>query len=493
MKRITHVRHTINKVNEMNLLKSFLYDVDQRMLRFSVFCAAIYFTQATGTTGGLAGSAINFFMKEGLKLNATTLSYIGFAITLAWYIKPLFGLLSDFVPIYGYRRKSYIYICNSTSVLLWLLLAGLAFSGSLVTFWPIAIVSGAMGFMFAITDVVADGLMVQTGKPTGDTGRFQSIQWGSINLGIILTTIAGSALALWAMPDTGESTFTITRSVYDRLAIIFLIASMFPFINILATYFLTEEKKIKLNKEKFNEIKSAMKRAIKMKSIWVLVICLFGLKFSPGWGTPFFYYIRDFCGLDGGQMGKMTFAYLGTFESAMGILGYIIYWKYAKVMNVRKLLYFAILFSFLTSFCYLWVQGVWSLVVFAILFGPIAAIVHMAYMDIMAKNCPDMAEGFVFAGVCSVSNIASSSSSAFGGWMYGKFGHWVEGVFQTGPWYEWGWSWTAWLTDFGVSPNMIALRPLIIISSLFTLATIVLIPFLKLNKNGIMKRLDMEE
>ena len=32
-----------------------------------------------------------------------------FAITLIpWLIKPVYGLVSDFVPLFGYRRKSYI-------------------------------------------------------------------------------------------------------------------------------------------------------------------------------------------------------------------------------------------------------------------------------------------------------------------------------------------------------------------------------------------------
>jgi len=460
-------------------IHSILYNENRKITRFYIFCAAIYFTQATGTTGGIAGTTISYFMKEGLALSATTLAYIGSLVSLAWWIKPGFGLLSDFVPIYGYRRKSYIYIANSFSILLWIALSGMALTGAITTFWPIAIVSFIMAFNFAMTDVVADGLMVQTGKATNNTGKFQAVQWGTIRLAVMLTTILGSVLALWVMPDTGKEFFQITSSTYNRLAIIFLFASIFPIINMAATYYLTDEEKIELTKEKFNEIKAGIKKAITMRPVWILAICIFGLNFSPGWGTPFFYYLRDHCGTNYGQMSKMTFAYLGTFESGLGILGCIAYYKYCRKVEIKKILYLSIALGTVASVCYLWIQGIVSLIVMAILFGPVFAFINLAFLDLVAKNCPNLAEGFVFAGMCSIINIAGSSSSAFGGWLYGM-------LEKGGAWYEWGWSWTGWMTNMGVSQYMVGLRPLILISALFTIATIFLIPLLKLNKEGIM-------
>lgn len=477
-------------------ISSFLYDEDKKILRFSVFLGAIYFTQATGTTGGLAGNAIQFFLKEGLALSASTLAYIAAFTTIAWWIKPGFGLMSDMLPIRGYRVEPYIYICNSLSILLWLALAGMAYSESIITYWPIAIISCIMGFNFAITDVVGDKLMVIRGQRTGDTGRFQAVQWGTIRFAIMLTTILGVMLALWAMPDTGEQTFRITTTVYYRLSIIFLLASLFPFVNIAATYFLANEKKIQLDRK---QVLSQIKTAIKNKPIWILGLCIFGLNFSPGWGSPFFYYLRDYCGPDHAQMGKMTFAYLSTFESGIGILGCVVFWKYCKKVNFRHLLYFSILLGSFASLLYLWVQGIWSLFIIAAMFGPISAFLNLAYLDILAKNCPKFVEGFIYAGLTSVINLAASASSATGGWLYkmlekekhlqlmNKVGEIVEKVIPAGSWYEWGWAWTGWLTDLGVSEYMVGLRSLIIISSAFTLITIFLIPLLKLSNQGMMQ------
>src|SRR3989442_15431341 len=41
-----------------------------------------------------------------------------FAITIIpWLIKPVYGLLSDFVPLLGYRRKSYLLLTSATAAL----------------------------------------------------------------------------------------------------------------------------------------------------------------------------------------------------------------------------------------------------------------------------------------------------------------------------------------------------------------------------------------
>src|SRR3989442_15549074 len=39
-----------------------------------------------------------------------------FAITIIpWLIKPVYGLLSDFLPLFGYRRKSYLLLTSATA------------------------------------------------------------------------------------------------------------------------------------------------------------------------------------------------------------------------------------------------------------------------------------------------------------------------------------------------------------------------------------------
>ena len=44
-------------------------------MRFAVFAGLVYFVQATGSTGGIAGQTISFYCKEGLGWSSGTVAY----------------------------------------------------------------------------------------------------------------------------------------------------------------------------------------------------------------------------------------------------------------------------------------------------------------------------------------------------------------------------------------------------------------------------------
>src|SRR5258705_6648498 len=94
-----------------------------------------------------------------------------FLITIVpWLIKPVYGLLSDFVPLFGRRRKSYFLLTSALASVSGIVLATL----SEHSYWRLAGWYTAMGFGLAFTDVLTDALMVENGRPRGLTGAFQS-------------------------------------------------------------------------------------------------------------------------------------------------------------------------------------------------------------------------------------------------------------------------------------------------------------------------------
>merc|ERR1711871_12098 len=65
----------------------------------------VYFVQGAI---GLAGLARSFFLKDQLGLDPASSAAILGAATLPWTFKPLYGFLSDSVPLFGYRKRSYL-------------------------------------------------------------------------------------------------------------------------------------------------------------------------------------------------------------------------------------------------------------------------------------------------------------------------------------------------------------------------------------------------
>ena len=62
-------------------------------------------------------------------------------------------------------------------------------------YWSLAIFFTIMGLGLAFTDVLTDALMVESGKPRGLTGAFQSVQWAAIYSATMLVGIVGGYMA----------------------------------------------------------------------------------------------------------------------------------------------------------------------------------------------------------------------------------------------------------------------------------------------------------
>ena len=75
---------------------------------------------------GLVAIAEIFWIKEALTLTPADLAAIGVWLTLPWTIKMVFGQLADSVPIFGSRRRVYVFIGASLVASGLLTLAGAA-------------------------------------------------------------------------------------------------------------------------------------------------------------------------------------------------------------------------------------------------------------------------------------------------------------------------------------------------------------------------------
>src|SRR5262245_19605594 len=72
------------------------------------FFAALYFVQSIGDpTSGLVAQPLRSLLRSWGESPAS-LAGIMALLALPWSIKPAFGLLSDFVPLFGSRRRNYL-------------------------------------------------------------------------------------------------------------------------------------------------------------------------------------------------------------------------------------------------------------------------------------------------------------------------------------------------------------------------------------------------
>ena len=72
---------------------------------------------------GLSDLALNYLYKDDLHLMPPQVTRINSLIIIPWIIKPVYGLISDTLPICGYRRKPYLFIFGCVSIFCWYMMA----------------------------------------------------------------------------------------------------------------------------------------------------------------------------------------------------------------------------------------------------------------------------------------------------------------------------------------------------------------------------------
>src|SRR5262249_31648908 len=77
-----------------------------------LFFALVYVVEGLGQIVGLISKPLNYYLKEVHGWSPLQVTAFVTLFNLPWIIKPVYGLVSDFVPLFGYRRKSYLIIAN---------------------------------------------------------------------------------------------------------------------------------------------------------------------------------------------------------------------------------------------------------------------------------------------------------------------------------------------------------------------------------------------
>lgn len=364
--------------------------------RYTLFFALTYFVQGTiDLTSGLANQPVQYLLKEQLRLSAGQSGFFFAVIGIGWTIKPLYGAVSDFFPLAGWQRKSYLLLMSALGMASWLGLAALS-----PTYTTVLVLLTCCAATLAFCDVMIDALMVEAGRPFGLTGRFQAVQWASISLAFTVAQFAGGYLSAYAAPQT-----------------VFLLAAGFPLVTAAATLALVHEPPKVNSVANLRATRVALGQAARFPALWITAGFLFFWNFSPSLGTPLLYYQTDVLGFS-----KTFIGTLGALSNAAGIVGALLFFRYCRFVNLRRLLGLAVGLGVLSTLSFISLIGPTSAVGIFFVSGLLSQITHLAVLDLAARSCPARAEGTVFALLMSCLNIGRTGSTFIGGWLYDHVG-----------------------------------------------------------------------
>lgn len=139
---------------------------------------------------GLARLAVSFFLKDDLGLSPATVAALTGVAALPWTIKPLFGFMSDGLPIGGYRRRPYLVLSGLVGCAAWVALGTVVQSA-----WGAIAAITVSSLSVAVSDVIVDSLVVERarGESQATAGTLQSLTWGA-------SAVGGCSPPTWGVP-----------------------------------------------------------------------------------------------------------------------------------------------------------------------------------------------------------------------------------------------------------------------------------------------------
>ncbi len=374
-------------------------DVQMDMRSLVFLFALAYFAQGLGQHGGLISQPLNYSLKSGLGLSPAQVSEYLAVLMLPWVIKPFYGLVSDYIPLFGYRRKAWLLLVNLVAASGFLWLTGLTDIGTVI----VALVMTAFGT--AASDVIIDALMVENGARTGQTARFQGIQWIWFKTAAILTALTGGYLASVFEPETA-------------LHVAATITMLAPVSVILASYFIVREPASRLSLDQARETTRGMLAAFKSKELRIAAAFLVLWCFSPGFGTPLYFHMVDTLHFEQQFIGQ-----LNALTAVGAVVGAFLF---ARVL-AKRTVHFRAVTGVLAA-----VSGILAYMLLAqpsahaaSLAGPLNVYVGLVnqigtltIFALAASACPPQAAGFTFALLMSLYNGVEQLSSLIGARLY---------------------------------------------------------------------------
>ncbi|MEA5571255.1 folate/biopterin family MFS transporter [Calothrix sp. UHCC 0171] len=363
----------------------------------------VYFVQGIL---GLARLAVSFFLKDELRLSPAQVSALLGIVALPWIIKPLFGFISDGLPIFGYRRRPYLILSGLLGTISWIFLATIVNTPVAAT---IAIALGSLSV--AVSDVIVDSLVVERARKESqaNAGSLQSLCWGASALGGLITAYFSGVLL---------QHFT-TRTVFG-------ITATFPLI-VSAVAWLIAESPISKNQAENNENEKLsvphqfqlLRQAVTQKAIWLPTAFVFLWQATPTADSAFFFFTTNELHFEPEFLGRVRLV-----TSIASLVGVWIFQRYLKTVPFRVIFGWSTVLSAVLGMTMLLLVthanrslGIgdrWFSLGDSLVLTVMGQIAYMPVLVLAARLCPPGVEATFFALLMSVSNLAGLLSYELG-------------------------------------------------------------------------------
>jgi predicted MFS family arabinose efflux permease len=390
-----------------------------------LFFALVYVVEGIGQTGGLIAQPLNYYLKQTFGWTPVQVSAYLTILNLPWIIKPVYGIVSDFLPIFGYRRKAYLVLANAAGAGAYCWVTQITAPSQLV--FVLLLTAYAM----AISSTLCGAILVENGQRLGASDAFVNQQWLWFNIAALASGFIGGQLVERLSPSA---------ALHAAAGII----AVAPLAVVFTTWFLISEPKSRIDVAEMKKTFASLLAAFSLRELWFVGAFLFLYYLSPGLGTPLYYHMTDDL-----RFSQEYIGILGSISSGGWIVGALLYRRFLKGITAKTLLNLSILLGTLTTAAFLLLLDETTAAFINFFSGFAGMIAFAATLTLAADYCPQRAEGFAFAALMSITNLSAALSDNIGSFLY-------EHLFHRG------------------------LDPLILVSAAFTALAFAFVPMLRL-------------
>ncbi|KAM7255683.1 hypothetical protein ACFE04_008581 [Oxalis oulophora] len=383
-----------------------------------------------GLGGALSRVSTEYYMKDVQKVQPSEAQIYSGITSIPWIVKPIWGLLTDLLPLFGYHRRPYFLLAGLIGVV-----SMLVISSNKELHLALAILSLTAGSAgVAIADVTIDACVAQNSNShPALASDLQSLCALSSSFGALIGFSVSGIFVHLIGPQGVYGLLTIPAVLVFIVGLVLneSRASNFSYgevhlnpaqtrlcLNSFSPVLMTQVN------QKFLDACKAMWTTLQCPEVWRPCLFMYlSLAISLNIHEGLFYWYTD--SKDGPSFSKEAVGYIFSIGSVGALLGAILYQNVLKDCPFRDLLFWTQLLYALSGMLDfmlvlrlnldLGIPDYFFVVIDASVSQMINRLKWMPLLVLSSKLCPRGIEGTFFALLMSIDNIGSLSSSWLGG------------------------------------------------------------------------------
>lgn len=360
---------------------------DRALIHAGLVIGAGVLATTLAQTGVLAHLPLQNLLKNELHESRTASAAFFFWASLAWYLKPLAGIVTDAFPLLGSRRRSYILLSASGAALAWFALA--ATPHEYHAFLRVAII---INIFMVIASTVVGGFLVETAHAVAGSGRLTAIRQVVMqSCGIVNGPIAGYLAGIafgWTAGACG--------------AVMLLLVPV-------AFVFLKEPRREIDTATMLAGARGQLAAIARARTMWAAVGLMALFYIAPGFGTALFYRQQNELHFTTHDQGMLQLI-----GGCTGVCGAVAYGWLCRRLSLRLLLAGGLTLGAALTLMYMSYTSWWHAAVIDGINGFGGIFAELALMDLAVRATPVGSEGLGYSLMLSIRNLALAGTDWFG-------------------------------------------------------------------------------